>query len=96
MAIDPHTMRRVRRAYVIILGTIWMPAIDCSLEIKLSDYDLENIGEFTRDNVEQWLTSHSGDFQHIIDFTAMCGDIEIEWSSEDNEMKYYDTLPSDD
>ena len=63
-----------------------------SIHKDLSDYDLGNIGEFTRDNVEQWLTSHSGDFQEVIDFTAVCGKEEIPWSSEDNEMTYLDTI----
>ena len=93
---DPYVAGRRRIAYVIILGTIWMPAVTVSLQKTLSDYDLDNIGEFTRENVEQWLTSNSGDFQHVIDFTARCGSVEIEWSSEDNECQYLDTLPIDD
>ena len=93
----PYTTRRVRVAYVIILGGIWSPmGAVCSLEKRLSDYDLENIGEFTRDNVEQWLTCNSGDFSHVIDFTAACGLTEIPWSSEDNEMAYLDTISHDD
>lgn len=92
----PYTMRRVRRAYVIVLGRIWMPNCLASLRIDLRDYDLENIGEFTRDNVEQWLTSHSGDFSSVVDFTAECGNTRIEWESEENELAYLDTLPSED
>ena len=93
---DPITLRRVRLAYVIILGYIWMPRVICSLEKKLSDYDLDNIGEFTRENVEEWLTKNAGDFSEVIDFTARCGDEMIEWSSEENEMAYCDTLSTEE
>lgn len=95
MTTAPYAMRRVRIAYVIILGKMWMGGT-ASLHKDLSDYDLGNIGEFNRENVEQWLTSNSGDFSSVTDFTARCGDVEIEWSSEENEMAYCDTLPSDD
>jgi hypothetical protein len=89
---SPYTMRRVRVAYVDVLGTIWMPAATCSMRYPLSDYDLENIGEFTRKNVEQWICTHAGDFQAIKDFHAVCGETEIAWASEENEMTYYDTV----
>lgn len=89
---NPYVMRRMRNAHVIIYGKLWMPMTNASLQNNLSDYDLKNIGEFTRENVEQWLMSNSGDFSHVIDFTAVCGDVEIPWESEDNEMAYYDTI----
>src|SRR5690348_11532676 len=87
-----YRMQRVRVAYVDVLGTIWMPAVMASMRIKLSDYDLENIGEFTRENVEQWLCTHAGDFQAVKDFRAECGELEIPWSTEENEMEYFDTI----
>jgi hypothetical protein len=92
---SPFVMRPVRVAYVTVLGKLWMPTCDASTEIKLSDYDLENIGEFNRENVEQWLMTHTGDFSQVIDFTATCGEIEIPWSSEDNEIRYLETLPDE-
>lgn len=95
-ATAPYTMRRVRVAYVLILGKLWMPMCDASQRQDLSNYDLENIGEFTRENVEQWLMTHSGDFSSVTDFYAVCGDVEIPWSSEDNEMAYYDTISEPD
>lgn len=88
---DPHVMRKTRLAYVTILGRLWMGGI-ASIHKDLSDYDLGNIGEFTRENMEDWLTSHAGDFQEVIDFMAVCGKEEIPWSSEDNEMTYLDTI----
>lgn len=92
----------VRKSYVWVLGTIWMPARTASQRKELSTYDLANLvaeadgGPVTRDVVEQWLTSNSGDFQHVQDFAASLeiGDdtITIPWSSEDNELVYNDTL----
>lgn len=96
MTISPYTMRRTRTAYVIVLGKLWMPMADASLRIDLRDHDLENIGDFTRENVEQWLTAYSGDFSNVIDFTAVCGDTETPWSSEENELAYFDTLGSEE
>lgn len=89
---DPYTLRHVRIAYVTILGRIWMPAIVCSQHLDLSDYDLRNIGEFTRENVEDWLSRNAGDFQEVIDFEAVCGEEAIEWSSEENYFQYCDTI----
>jgi hypothetical protein len=93
---NPYAKRSVRIARVTVLGTLWMPHCNASLTTDLSDYDLENIGEFTRENVEDWLTCHSGDFSSVIDFTAQCGEIDIPWSSDDNEIAYLDTLPCED
>jgi len=62
------------------------------MEYTLSKYDLENIGEPTRDNVEDWLGSHSGDFQDIRDFRASIGDVEIGWDSEESELQYSDCM----
>ena len=94
LAYSAYAMKRTRVAYVIILGKIWMPpGLVASLRKDLSDYDLNNIGEeFTRENVEEWLTANAGDFQEVIDFSAVCGETEIPWSSEENESKYYDTI----
>jgi hypothetical protein len=56
----------------------------------------------TREGVQLWVDSHVGDFSEITDFVGSIehpgtGEtIDIEWSSEDNEMAYYDTLPQED
>jgi len=92
----PYTMRRVRVAYVLILGKLWMPMATASMRTDLRDHDLENIGEFTRENVEQWLMTHSGDFSSVTDFYAVCGDVVIEWESEENEIAYLDTISEPD
>lgn len=89
----------VRHSYVNILGELWMPNCVVSLHVTLRDYDIENMrtdGPITREDVNQWLTSHSGDFQRVIDFQASIEDgdrtIDIPWSSEDTELAYLDTL----
>ena len=95
--VSPYTMRRVRVAHVQVIGKIWMPAVPCAMDYPLSDYDLENIGEFTRENVEAWLCTHSGDFQSVEDFCAVCGDTVLDWKSEESGYTYSDCMyPSED
>jgi hypothetical protein len=93
--LDPYVQRRVRLAYIEVIGKIWMPANTCGQRIQLTDYDLNNIGSFTCDNVERWLCLHSGDFQSIIDFHAVCGQLEIPWQLEENEFTYHDCMYTD-
>lgn len=74
-----------------VIGHIWQPGVGvCAMTYSLSRYDLENLGELTRDNVEQWLMHHSGDFQEVVDFRADIGDWESPWTSEDNEYTFLD------
>ncbi len=84
----------VRKSYVDIIGTIWLPAVTCAQRINVDSYDIENMrdddGAITRDSVEQWLTSHSGDFQCVDDFSASIADgaqtIDIDWWEEESEF----------
>lgn len=89
---DPFVMAKTRRAYVEVLGKIWMPATTAAHSYQLTDYDLSNIGTFTRDSVEQWLAAHAGDFQSITDFHAVCGEEDIPWKSEESEVAYNDAM----
>jgi hypothetical protein len=74
-----------------------MPSAVCGQRQELSAYDLENIGEFTRENVEDWLGTHAGDFQSVRDFHAVCGDAEVAWENEENEFEYCDCMyPSEE
>jgi hypothetical protein len=96
----------VRKSYIDVIGGIWWPiGALCSLRIDLSDYDIENMrdddGEITRESVEDWLGTHSGDFSSVDDFRASIEDgentLEFEWAEgEDSECKYIDTLPCED
>lgn len=85
--------RTIEENYVIILGGIWAPyGALCSLRVNLSPSDLANIEEFTRENVSNWLTSHSGDFSSIKGFYATAGNTTLDWESEELESAYLDTL----
>jgi hypothetical protein len=94
---SPYRLERVRRAYVEVVGEIWMPCTTAAYRYELSVYDLENIGDFTRENVDAWLGTHAGDFQSVADFHAVCGDAEIPWESEESELAYGDCMyPAED
>ena len=82
----------VERNFVRVWGHIWMPNTLAAYEYTLSPYDVENIGEFTRENVEGWLHKNAGDFQSIEDFFATVGDKEIPWEKEENEFAYFDAV----
>lgn len=68
---------------------------------NLSGYDIENMrdddGTITRDSVESWLDSHSGDFSSIVDFSVTIGDNEFDssWQSEESEMHFNDCMFTD-
>lgn len=89
---SPYAMRRIRQAYIEVVGIMWMPAVTGATKLELRDYDLENIGEFDRDSVEQWLGTHGGDFQSVKDFHAVCGDVDIPFASEESELEYMDCM----
>ena len=82
----------VERNFVQVIGSIWMPAGTCAMEYTLSRHDVESIGDFTRENVEQWLATHAGDFQSIDDFQATVGDAWLEWADEESELLYGDCM----
>jgi hypothetical protein len=82
----------VERNFVRVVGKIWLPPVTAAMEYPLRKYDLETIGEFTRENVERWLCTHAGDFSSIIDFYATSGDIEIPWGTEDGELIWEDCV----
>ena len=87
----------IERKWIEVIGVIWMPAVTCAKRIDLSAYDMENIGEPTRENVEDWLGSHTGDFQSIDDFHAVIGETDIPWKDEESEFTYCDCMfPSED
>ena len=83
--------------YIRIIGRIWLPPVICAQELKLSDYDIGNIGELTRESVEHWLSTNAGDFQSIEDFSFSIKDTDVEWSDEESEFTYSDLMfPHDD
>lgn len=90
----------VRKSIIRVVGRIWMPAVIASNVITMSTYDINNArdedGKITRESIEDWLGSHAGDFQQIIDFEASIEDgdqtVEIPFATEDGEMAYVGTL----
>jgi len=61
------------------------------------DSDVPNL-PLTREGVALWLDTHAGDFSEVTDFSASIEDprddatVTFDWSSEDSEMAYNDTL----
>ena len=58
----------------------------------LTDYELREIGDFTRENVLKWMDSHQGvdwvDILPVKDFRAVCGDIDIPWATEKSRQHW--------
>lgn len=92
-----------RHAYVEIVGEIWWPyGAPAALTLQLSSYDIENMtdedtGLLTRESVERWVDTHSGDFSSVTDFSVRVGDWESGFATEDGEMLFMDcTYPSEE
>lgn len=90
----------VTQSVVRVVGHIWMPwGITCAQQYTLSGYDLENVGEPTRENVDTWLSTHAGDFREILDFEASLevdGEtVDIPWAQEESELTYNDCMYGD-
>ena len=93
----------VRKSVVRLIGYIWMPAALAAQEKQLSVYDIENIrgrvsdgNSITREDVADWLTCNSGDFQNVTDFWASIEDgdetVEFDWEVADSEFTYSDCM----
>lgn len=82
----------LERNWIEVIGRIWLPPVMCAQRIDLSAYDLENIGEPTRENVDQWLSTHTGDFQSVKDFYAVIGETVIDWEDPESECVYTDCM----
>ncbi len=79
-----------------VIGTLWMGGT-AAMTYKLTAYDLENIGELTRENVQKWLDTHSGDFQSLSDFHADIGDFDSPWEHAESECTFNDCMfPSEE
>lgn len=85
----------VERNWIDVVGVIWLPPITCAMRYDLNNYDMDNIGEPTRENVDAWLSTHSGDFQSITDFHAVVGETEIDWADAENECVFNDCMCED-
>ena len=83
-------------SFINILGKIWLPPVISSQTITLSPSDVDSIrvnGKITREGIEQWLTTHTGDFQSIEDFYADIAngerDLIFDWANDDSESMFH-------
>lgn len=83
---ENQTEYPVPGAYIEYLGGITV----CLHELVPSE--LCEIGEFTRGNITRWFESHQGPewvgALPVEDFHAVCGDIEIPWTTETACLKW--------
>jgi len=82
---------------VYVIGTMWLPAITAAQTYTLREHDLENIrdedGKITRESIEGWVLSNTGDFQSITDFSADFGSLGIvfDWGrGEESQIEWED------
>ena len=76
----------ITKCIIDVIGNLWMPNILAAQRKELTSFDLEKIGIFTRNNVETWLSTNTGDFQRIkdfrVDFSIGYGEESTDWHSE--------------
>ena len=74
-------MENKPQAYIEILGAV------AQTRFNLNQTDLRSIGEFTRENISNWMKrQRSTNWLGLLpveDFHAVCGDIDIPWTTED-------------
>lgn len=75
---------------VRMVGYIWQPGFSpCA-----SEYSIADEVPFTREAIKGWLDKNAGDFQEVIDFSAMSnhGEPDIEWATEAAEIIWEDAM----
>jgi hypothetical protein len=89
-----YTVTKLR---ISVLGKLWMGGT-AATDYDLTQHDLNNMKgddpEITREDVENWLLGHSGDFQSITDFAydfSPHGPVGT-WANEENELTYTDCM----
>ena len=103
MAVPVYQTERRYHAIIRVVGVHWGAYIrqgslapitepTAAYEYPLSPQDLENIGELTRENVQNWLDKNAGDFSAVLDFRAEVGEGVIDWENEENELAYLDCM----
>lgn len=72
-------MENKPQAYIEILGAV------AQTRCNLNQTDLRSIGEFTRENISNWMKrQRSTNWLGLLpveDFHAVCGDVDIPWQS---------------
>ena len=83
----------VERNWIDVVGGIWWPyGLKCAMTYKLTPYDMENIGEPTKENIEEWLSTHTGDFSSLDGYHAVIGETEIPFETEELECTFQDCM----
>lgn len=94
---NPVVPRPCRVAEIQVVGHIWMPTGAVAAYVyPLSDSDLKNIEEWSREAFEDWLSSHSGDFSDIIDFRVQVGNEVLDWKDEESAYSFSDCMWGDE
>ena len=63
---------------------------------RLSDYDIENMGDFTdRESVFLWLDCNAGDFSYVDDFCVDVDEYNSGWATEEGEILFNDCMYGD-
>lgn len=80
-----------------VIGPIWWPSgAMAATTYNVTNYDVENMrdesGHLTHDSVALWLDAHSGDFQHVTDFSAHLGETDIDWQDDESEFVWADSM----
>ncbi len=89
-------MFQVERNWIELVGRGWYGQT-AAMRRDVDSYDIKNIGELTRENVERWIDSHCGDFQKVDDFAAYIKDFRSDFQTEDGEIAFNDCMyPSED
>ena len=72
-----------KSVHICMLGKMWLPMCNA-----ISDFNivLDDIGEFTRDAIEDWLGTHAGDFSSITDFYAELEETRYGYDEETQEQ----------
>ena len=66
--------------------------LKCAMSYDLTPYDLENIGELTKNNIDRWVSLHTGDFSSVDDYRADIGDFLQDWENPESELTFNDCM----
>lgn len=81
---------------VDVLGRIWWPAGGlCAMSYEPRADDLrDESGAVTRDSIQRWIDTNTGDFSEVVDWRATVGDgdFDSDFTDEDNEMTFNDCM----
>ena len=68
-------------------------------DLRDADITPSSEGEITRESVQRWIDTHTGDFSLIVDWSASIEDggetIEFPWQDEESEFVFNDCVFDD-